>query len=272
MQMGFSLTSICEDTRENVFPGAEYYVEGIVSRIGKLRQDFALRLQKAALENSDFFEKRAVGITYYGYRYYDPNVGRWINRDLIQENGGINLYGFVGNDGLNNSDYLGLKKCLEIPRSAAPLTKTSVWKRVDAEADVEHVSRGTGLLRSVTVYWELLVKVRCCCSDSIKTNYGPKVYKEKLKPAQQIFYIIPTGTVTGGAFAAPHAGSLAMLAGSLGAKIASKLATPQAFPASSSEIRSVIELINAGSPPATDWKTLRKIPWKDGSPCADLEF
>ena len=33
--------------------------------------------------------------------HYDPNQGRWMNRDPIEENGGVNLYGFVGNDGLN---------------------------------------------------------------------------------------------------------------------------------------------------------------------------
>jgi RHS repeat-associated protein len=45
---------------------------------------------------------------YYGYRYYHPQTGRWINRDPIEEDGGLNLYGFVGNDGLNWWDYLGL--------------------------------------------------------------------------------------------------------------------------------------------------------------------
>ena len=49
-----------------------------------------------------------MGITYYGYRYYDANVGRWLNRDLIEEHGGLNLYEFVGNDGINYWDYLGL--------------------------------------------------------------------------------------------------------------------------------------------------------------------
>lgn len=34
----------------------------------------------------------------YGYRYYDPVTGRWPSRDPIGEQGGVNLYGFVGND------------------------------------------------------------------------------------------------------------------------------------------------------------------------------
>jgi len=54
----------------------------------------------------------ATGLYYYGYRWYDPVIGRWPSRDPIGEEGGLNLYGFVGNDGANHLDYLGLN----IPR------------------------------------------------------------------------------------------------------------------------------------------------------------
>ena len=47
-------------------------------------------------------------VAYYGYRYYDPQTGRWPSRDPIEEEGGVNLYGFVGNDGVNKWDVLGL--------------------------------------------------------------------------------------------------------------------------------------------------------------------
>jgi RHS repeat-associated protein len=46
-------------------------------------------------------------VSYYGYRYYTPQTGRWINRDPIEEEGGLNLYGFVGNDGISHLDQLG---------------------------------------------------------------------------------------------------------------------------------------------------------------------
>ena len=49
-----------------------------------------------------------TGLYYYGYRFYDPATGRWPSRDPIEERGGINLYGFVGNDGTNYFDVLGL--------------------------------------------------------------------------------------------------------------------------------------------------------------------
>jgi RHS repeat-associated protein len=37
------------------------------------------------------------GMYYYGYRFYDPNLQRWINRDPVEEAGGINLFSFAGN-------------------------------------------------------------------------------------------------------------------------------------------------------------------------------
>jgi uncharacterized protein RhaS with RHS repeats len=48
------------------------------------------------------------GIVEVANAFYDPGLQRWINRDPIQEEGGINLYGFVCNDPLNSIDTLGL--------------------------------------------------------------------------------------------------------------------------------------------------------------------
>ena len=33
-----------------------------------------------------------TGLYYYGYRYYSPTLMRWLNRDPIEEEGGMNLY------------------------------------------------------------------------------------------------------------------------------------------------------------------------------------
>jgi len=41
-------------------------------------------------------------------RYYNPTLGRFINKDPIEEAGGLSLFGFCGNDGINGSDLLGL--------------------------------------------------------------------------------------------------------------------------------------------------------------------
>ncbi|MEY2564932.1 MAG: hypothetical protein QOH88_3125 [Verrucomicrobiota bacterium] len=45
-------------------------------------------------------------------RIYNTSLGRWLSRDPIEENGDINLYGYVHNDPLNLVDPLGLKDIL----------------------------------------------------------------------------------------------------------------------------------------------------------------
>jgi RHS repeat-associated protein len=46
-------------------------------------------------------------LLYYGYRYYKPGTGTWPNRDPFEEQGGLNLHTFVGNDGINKVDIDG---------------------------------------------------------------------------------------------------------------------------------------------------------------------
>jgi RHS repeat-associated protein len=91
-------------------------------------------------------------VAYYGYRYYDPITGRWPSRDPIEERGGVNLYGFVGNDGLNGNDVLGM---LEIPTADTRnwTTVTSMSKVLIIELPDVTVSCGgnSGMAVNVTV-------------------------------------------------------------------------------------------------------------------------
>ncbi len=48
-----------------------------------------------------------TGLMDYGHRYYGALDGRWKSRDPIEEKGGENLYGFAGNDGIDQIDLLG---------------------------------------------------------------------------------------------------------------------------------------------------------------------
>ena len=48
-----------------------------------------------------------TGLIYYGYRYYAPTTARWLTRDPLEEQGGLNLHCFCENDGVNRYDALG---------------------------------------------------------------------------------------------------------------------------------------------------------------------
>jgi len=49
-------------------------------------------------------------LLHYQLRPYIPSLGRWLTRDPIEENGGVNLYGFVRNNGIEQWDCLGFKR------------------------------------------------------------------------------------------------------------------------------------------------------------------
>lgn len=55
-----------------------------------------------------------TGLLYYGYRYYQPETGRWCSRDPIGERGGRNVYASFENEPIKSIDLFGLyseKEC-----------------------------------------------------------------------------------------------------------------------------------------------------------------
>ena len=47
-------------------------------------------------------------LVYYNYRYYSPELGRWIKRDPAEEQGGVNLYVMIRNNCMATFDVNGL--------------------------------------------------------------------------------------------------------------------------------------------------------------------
>jgi RHS repeat-associated protein len=56
---------------------------------------------------SPAMHQRHQALIYYGYRHYTPKTGRWLGRDPIEEAGGVNLFGMVGNQPLSLIDISG---------------------------------------------------------------------------------------------------------------------------------------------------------------------
>lgn len=78
------------------------------------------------------FTDEETGLVYYGARYYSPREGRFLGRDPIAEQGGLNLYGFCGNDGLNAVDYLGQNILSDIGKVFSKVGRAigKVWDKV----------------------------------------------------------------------------------------------------------------------------------------------
>jgi RHS repeat-associated protein len=55
-----------------------------------------------------YFVHRASKLNLTWYRAYDPDLGRWVSRDPIEEDGGLNLYEYVENNPINDKDPNGL--------------------------------------------------------------------------------------------------------------------------------------------------------------------
>jgi RHS repeat-associated protein len=53
------------------------------------------------------YSDKETGLIYFGHRYYDSSVGRWLNRDRINEAGGLNVYAYCLNSPIGRFDPFG---------------------------------------------------------------------------------------------------------------------------------------------------------------------
>ena len=101
----------------------------------EFRADPGSRSSRKSPESRGF----AAVLIYYGYRYHDPVTGRWPSRDPIGEAGGINLYGFVNNDGVNQIDVLGHQTLPAPPTTSPPPNSTpDPWYSNPPKLDLSH--------------------------------------------------------------------------------------------------------------------------------------
>ena len=56
--------------------------------------------------SSEYYDSE-LDLVYYNYRHYSPSFGRFLSRDPIEEQGGLNLYPFVKNAPIFKLDELG---------------------------------------------------------------------------------------------------------------------------------------------------------------------
>jgi len=56
--------------------------------------------------SSEYYDSE-LDLVYYNYRHYSPSLGRFLSRDPIAEQGGLNLYAFVRNNPILLTDSKG---------------------------------------------------------------------------------------------------------------------------------------------------------------------
>lgn len=103
---------------------------------------------------------------------YNPKDGRWLTRDPIQENGGLNLYGFVGNNPIIWFDLLGLNKTITTNKNNCSITIAvdiivySSKKNLINEEDLKIVAKK--IKTSINDRWS--GQKKGCCDVKIKAN------------------------------------------------------------------------------------------------------
>ena len=121
----------------------------IISQTGGMADEFMFRF------SSKYFEKEA-GLYNYGYRYLWRD--RWLNRDPIQEKGGLNLYGFVLNNPVLFIDPFGdalplvWGGCVVAVKKTSPIWGPWVLKKVVAATP--YILRGTIAFATAFFIWE----------------------------------------------------------------------------------------------------------------------
>ena len=73
---------------------------GTIALTGSLAKENSFRF-------STKYADEETKLIYYGYRYYSPELGRWLSRDPIGEEGSYGLFSFVENSPLLGVDPLG---------------------------------------------------------------------------------------------------------------------------------------------------------------------
>jgi RHS repeat-associated protein len=80
------------------------------SAYGKLLEASGAAVEECSFRFSTKFLDVEVGLYWYGYRFYSPELGRWVNRDPMGYKNGMGLHEFVRGNPENRWDFWGLRR------------------------------------------------------------------------------------------------------------------------------------------------------------------
>ena len=115
------------------------------------------------------------GLVYYLYRYYAPSLQRWVNRDPLEEEGGINLHRFSLNSPVTYFDAFGQN----------PLSELLSAILAEDTAQIELILDAWGEdLGTATVQW---AKQKLADIVKKKACEAAKILARKIKAAEKLF-------------------------------------------------------------------------------------
>ena len=76
---------------------------------GNTIQKSGVKADELKMRVSTKYSDDEAGLYYFGRRFYSPRIARWLTRDPIEEDGGLNLYAYCGNNAVKWFDPLGLE-------------------------------------------------------------------------------------------------------------------------------------------------------------------
>ena len=137
---------------------------------------------------SSKYTDQESGFNYYGYRYYNAEWGRWLNRDPILERGGVNLYALCYNSALNFVDDSGLA-VISTGSGLMPTSRNIPGNPISNEAEhlqsrINRLSPGDNarlFLNTQKAILDKLADGRCCLTKA-QLDWLEKLIRDFMRP------------------------------------------------------------------------------------------
>jgi RHS repeat-associated protein len=107
------------------------------------------------LFHGEFIDSES-GLYNYGYRFYHPQLGRWLSRDPIEEQDGENLFLYIFNNPESRNDFLGLISNSECQEKMNKAKTTGLTNRISQEISNK----------------KCYIEIKCICCKGETAKFG----------------------------------------------------------------------------------------------------
>jgi insecticidal toxin complex protein TccC len=188
-QLGSSLLEV--DQQADILNWEEYYPFGGTA-VWSARNDTETQYKFVRYSGK---ERDATGLYYYGFRYYAPWLGRWLNPDPARTVDGLNLFCMVGNNPTTFIDREGLAATrldwLDLAPAPCPAKVAVAPRKLGSR--YESLPPTAGLIQKVKVKNEALISQALTsqleASRNLSAPIEPKMFPQLELPTDLIFQL-----------------------------------------------------------------------------------